>query len=237
MQSRLSLPKLKYCGFTRKQDIQIAIDAGADAIGLNFYPASPRYVSPETARTLSRIIGKQATVVGVFVNANPGDVAAIAQRVGLDYVQLHGDEEPDWAERASQFVSLQGMPLIKAVSWRDSVQDRQVVQEWAMYARSCEDHSRSMQLPLVGFLVDSFDPVQRGGTGKTARWDLLWPRPSEFTNIPVMLAGGLKAENVLEAVEIAKPDGIDLASGIEESPGIKSSEKMEAIATLLSQWR
>jgi len=83
---------------------------------------------------------------------------------------------------------------------------------------------------LLGLLVDAFDPVQRGGTGKQARWDLLFPRSAEFRNTSILLAGGLTPENISQAIEIAKPDGVDIASGIESAPGLKDHSKMRAIA-------
>jgi phosphoribosylanthranilate isomerase len=81
-------------------------------------------------------------------------------------------------------------------------------------------------------LVDSYDPVQRGGTGRTARWDLLFPRPIEFRHVPILLAGGLKSENISQAIQTAQPDGIDIASGIESAPGVKDHSKMQAISAI-----
>ena len=222
MVADIRFPKLKFCGLTRADDVVAAIDCGADAIGLNFYPASPRYVQPTVARKWSSLVAHRATLVGVFVNASPREVAEIVAECPLDCVQLHGDESPDWMNEAACFRALQSISFIKAVAWRGLEEDRMNVERWTT-AR----HPR-----LLGLLVDSYDPVQRGGTGRTARWDLLFPRPIEFRRVPILLAGGLKSENISQAIQTAQPDGIDIASGIESAPGVKDHSKMQAISAI-----
>ncbi len=214
------LPKIKFCGLTRTADVSAAIESGADAIGLNFYKPSPRYVSPETARDLSRVAATHVLRVGVFVNASPIEVDATLAICPLDCIQLHGDETPEWIDQASDFPRLQSLFFIKAIAWRDSVEDRQKAIAW----------TSKRQPRLLGLLVDAYDPVQRGGTGKTARWELLSPRPLELRNTTILLAGGLTPENISQAIQTAKPDGVDIASGIETAPGIKDHSKMRAIA-------
>jgi len=216
------LPRLKYCGLTRVEDVLGAIDCGADAIGLNFYPDSPRCISSDTARRLSSAINHRAMVVGVFVNASVEAVADMVDRCRLDCVQLHGDESPEWVEQASSDSALKTKSFIKAIAWRDTDRDRHEAQRWSQYDNPC----------VLGLLVDAFDPVQRGGTGRTARWDLLSPRPIEFGGLSILLAGGLTEHNVSEAIRMAKPDGIDLASGIESEPGVKELLKMQAISKI-----
>ena len=220
MATEIRLPKIKFCGLTRTEDVVAAIECGADAIGLNFYKPSPRYVSPETARGLSHAAENLVLRVGVFVNASPTEVDAVLAVCQLDCIQLHGDETPEWIDSAEVFPSLKSLLFIKAVCWRDIEEDRQKVLAWTR-----RNHPR-----LLGFLVDAYDPVQRGGTGKIARWDLLFPRPEELRNTSILLAGGLTPENISQAIEIAKPDGLDFASGIESAPGIKDHSKMRAIA-------
>ncbi|MEQ1824653.1 MAG: phosphoribosylanthranilate isomerase [Pirellula sp.] len=216
------LPKLKYCGLTRKVDVIDAIECGADAIGLNFVATSPRRVSPAIARELVQLIDGKAFAVGVFVNSSAAEVARIVVDCGLDCIQLHGDETPEWLTHAFEYSVIQDIPVIRAVTWRDTEQDRSIIASWV-----------NARFPnLVGFLVDAFDPIQRGGTGRTARWDLLNPRPTEFSNIKIGLAGGIQPHNVATAIETALPDGIDVASGIESAPGIKDSAKMLAIAKI-----
>lgn len=225
MAIEIRLPKIKFCGLTRSQDVRAAIECGADSIGLNFYKPSPRYVSPETARELSRAADGIALRVGVFVNASPTDVDAVLANCPLDCIQLHGDETPDWIEQASAISSFESILFIKAVAWRDQQEDREKVLAWTQ-----RQHPR-----LLGLLIDAYNPVQRGGTGKTARWDLLFPRPKELRNTKILLAGGLTAENISQAIQTAKPDGVDIASGIEAAPGIKDHSKMRAIAVLARQ--
>ena len=225
MATSTRLPKLKYCGLTRAIDVSAAIESGADAIGLNFYRPSPRYVSPETARELSKIAAGRALRVGVFVNASLFEVDAILSICPLDCVQLHGDEPPEWIDEATSLPRFEAITFIKAVAWRGMEEDVEFVSKW-----TANPHPK-----LLGLLVDAFDPVQRGGTGKTARWDLLFPRHAAFRRVPILLAGGLTSENVSQAMEIARPDGVDLASGIETQPGIKDHSKMQAIAAVVGK--
>ena len=216
-------------------DVDAAIDCGADAIGLNFYSASPRFVRSELARQLTGAIAKRAMAVGVFVNKSPAEVGTIVRDCHLDCVQLHGDEEPEWMEQARNVPSLHGISVIKAVAWRDLPEDRACVERWRISAEDAIRENDSATPRLIGFLVDSFDPVQRGGTGKTARWDLLDPRPKEFGTLPILLAGGITPANALEAQRTAKPDGLDVASGIESEPGIKDAIKMRLIASAVQR--
>jgi phosphoribosylanthranilate isomerase len=225
MAFRNSFPKIKFCGLTRVEDITEAIDCGTDAIGINFVPSSPRCVSISLGSELVRAISGRALAVGVFVNADPIDVSRIVEQCGLDCVQLHGDEQPGWVTTATKFPALKSIPLIKAVSWQGMDSERQVVMNWV-----------SNPVNLWGFLVDAFDPIQRGGTGRTARWELLSPRPTVFRDFPILLAGGLKPGNISQAIQSACPDGIDVASGIELSPGIKDPMKMKAIADIAKRF-
>ena len=225
MAIEIRLPKIKFCGLTRSEDVHAAIECGADAIGLNFYKPSPRYVSPDTARELSLAAHKRALRVGVFVNASPKEVDAVLANCPLDCIQLHGDEIPDWIDQASVISSLKSMLFIKAVAWRDLEEDREKVLAW----------TKSQHPRLLGLLIDAYDSVQRGGTGKTARWDLLFPRPKEFRNSKILLAGGITPENISQAINTARPDGVDIASGIEAAPGIKDHSKMRAIAEVARQ--
>jgi phosphoribosylanthranilate isomerase len=220
MALEIRLPKIKFCGLTRAIDVSAAIESGADAIGLNFYRPSPRYVSPENARELSQIAAGRVLRVGVFVNASPLEVDAVLAICPLDCVQLHGDEPLGWIDEASRLARFEAITFIKAVAWRGQSEDVELVSRW-----TANPHSK-----LLGLLVDAFDPVQRGGTGKTARWDLLFPRHEAFRKSLVLLAGGLTSENISSAIEIARPNGIDLASGIETQPGIKDLDKMQLIA-------
>lgn len=219
--SLASFFRIKYCGFQRAQDITDALEVGAEAIGLNFYPRSPRYVEPEAAAEFSQLIQErsrgQVLRVGVFVNPTIEELRKTLDCCPLDVVQLHGDERPELVLHEKLVP-----PIIKAISWRENnSEDLEMAKLWA---------EQASQVQLVGFLVDAHDPIQRGGTGKTTRWDLLYPRPAAFDNVRVILAGGLRPENVSEAISIARPDAVDTASGIEKSPGLKNVEKMRAFA-------
>ena len=171
---------------------------------------------------MSEIADQRVLRVGVFVNASPTEVNAVLAICPLDCIQLHGDETPAWIEQSQSIASLQSILFIKAVAWRDNDDDRQTALAW----------SRLVNPELLGLLVDAYDPIQRGGTGKTARWDLLFPRPQELQNTTLLLAGGLTSENISLAIEKARPDGVDIASGIESAPGIKDHAKMRIIAEI-----
>lgn len=229
-------PRLKFCGFTREVDVESAIEAGASAIGLNFVPNSKRFVEPSIASSLSRVAAGRILRVGVFVNSTPEEVADVCSLCELDAIQLHGDERLEWLERSQRIERLRGLPILRALPYRGRDDDA-AIEPWS---RAANDPAS----PVVAILVDAYDPADpaaRGGTGKMARWDLLYPRPPSFSSrepggtrspatAPLILAGGIDRHNVLEACSIARPDGIDLASGIESAPGIKDREAMFAVA-------
>jgi phosphoribosylanthranilate isomerase len=248
-------PRLKFCGFTRAEDVLAALDAGADAIGLNFYPASKRFVSLAVAESLSKIAHGHALRVGVFVNATPEEVEAVVLRCGLDAIQLHGDEPVAWLEQSHRLAGLRNTPVLRALPYRGAIDDA-AVHDWSK-AGACEGNR------VMGLLIDAYDPIERGGTGKTAQWNLLYPRPHSFYGedhpsdrsgcrdpigleidatseaqvkpIPILLAGGIRPDNLLRALQTAQPDGIDMASGIESAPGIKDHQAMMCIGQMVDQ--
>jgi phosphoribosylanthranilate isomerase len=205
--------RIKLCGFRRVEDVEAAIEARADAIGINFCETSPRYILPEKAIQLVETGRGRALMIGVFVNANLAVIRDTLRICPLDMLQLHGDEVPE-------LVREQGLPpIIKAIPWRErNVEDATNAKLWSSQAEAVN---------LAGILVDAYDPVQRGGTGRVTRWDLLHPRPSELSGQPLILAGGLTAENVGEAIRIGRPDAVDTASGVEVEPGVKDRVKMQ----------
>jgi phosphoribosylanthranilate isomerase len=226
-----SFPRLKYCGFTRSQDIRDAIACGVDAIGLNFYTQSPRYVGARWSHDLvssycEEVKAGRLLAVGVFVNETHARVEETVNRFALNAVQLHGDESPEWLEESRSYAALTNVQFLKAISWRGTAEDERNALAW----KACHDPR------WLGLLVDSYDPVQRGGTGKTVRWELLHPRPIALQGNKLLLAGGLKPENVLQALQVAFPDGLDIASGIELSPGIKDPLAMKMIAKTFRDW-
>jgi phosphoribosylanthranilate isomerase len=228
-------PRLKFCGITREVDVEGAIEAGACAIGLNFVPSSLRYISLRLAADLSRAAAGRIQRIGVFVNATPQHVADVLHVCELDGIQLHGDEPLGWLREAEQFEGLRDLPVLRSLPYRGAMDDA-IVSTWS-------NQVFDQASPVSAILIDAFDPTARGGTGKTARWDLLSPRPHSFypsnTELaistkwppaPMILAGGIQPSNVSDACMIAQPSGIDVASGIETAPGIKDRDAMLAIA-------
>lgn len=191
---------VKICGITREEDAQAAVAAGASAIGFIFWPSSPRYVEPDVARKIVESLPPSVTAVGVFVNQPAEHVNEVAAFVGLGVVQLHGDEDPSFADAIAR-------PVMKAVSRTDGSRN----QEWPA---------------TVLLLVDAHDPEKRGGTGTRADW----PAAAQLArDRAVVLAGGLRPDNVRAAVAAVRPFGIDVSSGVEVSPGIKDHERIAAL--------
>lgn len=201
-------PRIKFCGMTRREDAVAAADLGVDAVGFVFWPKSPRAVRVEQAREITRALPPWVWRVGVFVNASVDEMRAAVAEAGLDIVQLHGDETVDVAEAM-------GTRVMKALS-RD------------------EDPETAARLwrEDVLLLVDAVDPVRRGGTGALADWAAA--RRLQAAR-PVVLAGGLTAENVAEAIRAVRPYAVDVASGVESQPGIKDPTRMRAFVDAVQQ--
>ncbi len=195
-------PRVKICGITRLEDAELAVALGADAIGVVLWDGSPRRVTAGQARAILRALPSFVVRVGVFVDASPAAIREIADEVGLDAAQLHGDEPVE------DYVNLPTR-LIKALALTD---------DGAVEAGA--------RLPAaVGALVDAADPERRGGTGQLANW----PRAAALAAVrPVILAGGLTPENVERAVRDVRPWAVDVSSGVEEAPGVKSPDRMRA---------
>ena len=196
--------RIKICGLTRAQDVGAAIAAGADALGFVFYPDSPRYVTIEQAADLMARVPPFVTIVALFVNADPAFVRGALARLPIQLLQFHGDEtEADCA----QF----GRPYIRAARMRAGV-------DLVEYA-ACFPSAR-------GLLLDAFVEGYGGG-GKVFDWSLI---PSGFDR-PLILSGGLSADNVVDAVRRVRPWAVDVSSGVEAAKGIKDAE---AIARFIS---
>lgn len=201
--------RIKICGVTTPDDVAACAAAGADAVGVNFHPGSKRYVDPRNAQPLLRSIPSLMTAVGVFVERPFRQVAAMAYQLGLRSVQVHG--EPRALEDSFPF------SLIAAFR----VRDRTSLDEITDYLERCRANGH---LPGA-ILLDAFVEGEHGGTGQTAPLDLL----ADFRpGVPVILAGGLTPDNVAEAIEIVRPAGVDVASGVESSPGRKDPTKVTA---------
>jgi phosphoribosylanthranilate isomerase len=197
--------KVKICGITNWTDARRAVEAGAQFLGFNFYRPSPRYIQPAAARRIIRRLPDGIAAVGVFVNESEANMLAIAHRVGLDYLQLHGDERPEQVARLKREI-----PVIKAVRVRDSFRPKQL-----------DSFGRASAI-----LLDGFDVRRHGGTGKTFNWNLA--RGSNGSR-RIFLAGGLTPENVAEAIRVARPYAVDVCSGVEARPGKKDPARIVAL--------
>ena len=194
--------RTKICGITRVEDALIAADCGADAIGLVFYKKSPRYVSPENAAKIIASLPPFVTSVGLFVNEDPSEVFRILDTVPLDLLQFHGSESESDCVRYNK-------PYIKAIAMEAGVDVAKSVNQYAS-AR--------------GILLDTYDVVLPGGTGKAFDWSKV---PSNLAK-PIVLAGGLNPENVHQAICSVNPWAVDVSGGVEESKGKKDHRLIKA---------
>lgn len=198
--------KIKLCGMTRAEDARIASDLGADFIGMALHAPSRRRIDLDRAMQIMSVIGSSVMPVGMFVNASLEQIRTAASELGLTHVQLHGSESPEFA------ASLTGLKIFKAISMRD-----------------IPSLSKWKDLPTLAALL--LDSTTSGGTGIENDWSGIRTLRDKgvFEGLPpVILAGGLTPQNVAGVVKLLKPWAVDVSSGIEESPGIKSTAKMEA---------
>lgn len=197
--------KVKICGITSWTDARLSVDAGADALGFNFYKSSPRYIAPDDARRIVGRLPRRVQAVGIFVNAPPAAVLRIARNVDVEILQLHGEESPGAVRALAEFY-----PVIKAFRVR-----------------------RGFRLARLGryraaaaFLLDGFEPNRRGGTGKTFDWRIV--RQAKRYG-PIILAGGLAPTNVAQAIRQAAPFAIDVCGGVESKPGKKDPARLQEL--------
>jgi phosphoribosylanthranilate isomerase len=195
---------VKVCGITRLEDAQLARDLGAWAVGLIFYPRSPRRCALAEAERIASELHRRTPICGVFVNAALDEVTAVAEALALDLVQLHGDEGPAYC---SEVARRTGARIIKAAQIEVAGDVREL-------ARFHVDYH----------LVDAPAPGLRGGTGRTFDWELLRGRRG---HVPLVLSGGLDPENVAEAIARVRPFAVDTASGTEQAPGRKDPVALE----------
>jgi phosphoribosylanthranilate isomerase len=201
------MAEIKVCGITNLEDASYAAECGADALGFNFYAKSPRYVKPERAKEIIGEVPYGITKVGVFVNHDPLEVKRTVELCGLDLVQLHGDES---SEYCGQFPSAL---LIKAFS-----------------PRGGGDLRGLSSYPVRAILVDAYDPLLYGGTGKRSDWRIAVK--VKETHL-LIIAGGLNTNNIREAIEVVSPHAVDINSGAESSPGRKDPEKVRKIVEIV----
>jgi len=200
-------PKIKFCGITNLRDAERAVSAGAWAVGLIFWPQSPRRCELDTAAEIAAALKRRVEVVGVFVNPTLDELSQTAEAVGLTIVQLHGDEGPALCAEAGRRT---GCRVIKAAR----VRSRADIQALSSFHTDLH-------------LLDSYVPGVPGGTGETFAWELAREHRG---HVPVILSGGLTPENVADAIAVVAPFAVDVASGVEISPGRKDPVKLEAFA-------
>ena len=191
--------RVKICGLTTIDDIVNAVTSGADALGFNMFPASPRFVPEDQLSKLSKSVPPFISKVGLFVNADASKVEALAAKAKFDLLQFHGDESDDYC---AQF----GLPFIKVVRLSPVMSLDEEIKKFP------NSH---------GILVDAHDEVLFGGTGKTLDWSNLLE-----IDQPLILAGGLTPENVATAISQVKPFAVDVSSGVEVSKGVKDPKKI-----------
>ncbi|MEN8213993.1 MAG: phosphoribosylanthranilate isomerase [Pseudomonadota bacterium] len=195
--------RVKICGITRVEDGVSAAAAGADAIGLVFYPGSPRFVEVDRAAAVAAALPPFVTKVALFVDAAHEEIEQIVARVPIDLIQFHGNESPD-------FCSRQGKPYIKAIRMQPGV-DLHAQRE--RYHHAC------------GLLVDSYKAGVPGGTGEIFNWSLI---PDDLA-AEITLAGGLNPDNVAAAIDAVHPWGVDVSGGVEAAKGIKDAAAIERL--------
>jgi len=200
--------RIKICGITRPQDALTAANLGADAIGLVFYPKSPRAVTIEQAQAICAVLPPFVSVVALFVDAEHFEIEDVLTVVPVDLLQFHGSETPEQCQSFNR-------AYIKAIRMKD---DADLVDAATQYSAA------------RGLLVDTFNPHEAGGTGEIFDWD----RVPEGLDTSIILAGGLEPSNVGAAIKQLSPYAVDVSSGVEKSKGIKDAEKIRAFVTAVN---
>jgi phosphoribosylanthranilate isomerase len=208
---QIEVPKIKFCGITSLDDCRQAVRAGAWAIGLIFWPRSPRRCELGAAVEIGAAVRRQVEVVGVFVNPTLDELVGTAESVGLTILQLHGNEGPSFCSEAARRT---GCKVIKAAR-----------------IRSGADIQALASFHVDYHLLDSYTHGVPGGTGEVFAWELA---RSHRGRVPVILSGGLTPDNVAEAIGVVSPFAVDVASGVEREPGRKDHAKLEAFAAAVA---
>ena len=204
--------RIKICGLTREEDVRATVAAGADALGLVFYPKSPRYVTPQRAGELAAAVPPFVSIVGLFVNPTLEEVQEVLLEAPLTVLQFHGDETPEQCAAIAEAVV---RPFIRAARIGSSTQPADLLEYEQAY--------RSASPFFTGLLLDTL-VEEYGGSGKVFDWSLI---PKELAPRSV-LSGGLSVHNVTEAVAGVRPYAVDISSGVEAAKGIKDAARIEA---------
>jgi phosphoribosylanthranilate isomerase len=200
------MTKVKICGVTRLGDAELAVELGAWAIGLNHWERSPRRVDPGRAAEIGQAMKRRCEVAGVFVNPTLDEVAEAVENEDLTMVQLHGEEGPSFCDEVARRT---GAKVIKALR-----------------VRSAADVKAAESFRTDFHMFDAHQAGTPGGTGESFDWELAASRRSK---VPLILAGGLRPENIAEAISVVRPFAVDVASGVESEPGIKDAALLEAL--------
>jgi phosphoribosylanthranilate isomerase len=206
------VPRIKFCGITRLADAERAAELDAWAVGMILWPGSPRHCRQAEAVEIGAALRRRTEVAGVFVNAHLDHVAASAEAIGLTLIQLHGEEGPAYCAEAARRTGAKIVKVARVVGRADIRELR---------AFQTDFH-----------LLDTYVPDQPGGTGRTFSWALVSEHPRDR---PLILSGGLTAENVGEAIAAVAPFAVDVSSGVEFAPGMKDHARMEAFAQAVAQ--
>ncbi len=201
------MTEIKVCGMTNREDALFAASCGVGALGFIFYEKTPRAVTPEKAKEIIAALPGEVVKIGVFVNHVYDEIERIRKFCNLDMIQLHGDESPEFCRRFPSSM------VIRALSPRTE-DDLRLIDDY----------------PGTPILMDAYAPGLRGGTGRTADWNLA--RVVMKTH-SLILAGGLNPDNILEALASVSPDAVDINSGVETAPGKKDHKKIRAIIDLI----
>lgn len=220
--------RVKICGITRKEDVDLVVDAGVDALGLVFYEKSPRFITQQQAATISQAIPSFVSCVALFKDADEGQVESVLNNINVDIIQFHGSETVEFCEQFSR-------PYIKALGMKGENCDANY-----LLKKAGEYHTAK------ALLLDGHAPGEAGGAGEAFDWSALATsassdKPSDVSSgMPsgmtikqsIILAGGLTPDNVKSAIQIAHPYAVDISSGVESSPGIKDKTK---VSTFMQQ--
>ncbi len=203
--------RVKICGITSIEDALMAINAGADALGLNFYKPSPRYVEPEVAAEIIAQVPAFVTTMGLFANAGKQEIESVLATTPLDFIQFHGDEPVEFCESL-------GKPYIKAL--------RVGSEEGGLHGQSLRNKMNEYG-SARGLLLDTYKKGMPGGTGERFDWDEV-PEPGPNDTQYIVLAGGLTPDNVSEAIALVRPYAVDVSGGVESAPGHKDADRIRA---------